>query len=96
MGGRYQRPVVVTENGLGTDNDKMRQAYMRAHIYQVQAARSDGWDVAGYFAWSLVDNYEWALGWDVKYGLFAHENGELLPKQSAEVYRQMIEEDLVR
>jgi beta-glucosidase len=87
---RYEKPIVITENGLGTDNDAMRQAYLRAHIYQVQAAREAGWDVRGYFAWSLVDNYEWALGWDVKYGLYAHVNGQLQPKESAHLFRKII------
>jgi len=87
---RYDKPVVVMENGIGTDNDRMRQAYLRAHLVQVQAARQDGWDVRGYFAWSLVDNYEWALGWDVRYGLYAFEQGELVPKDSARLYAQFV------
>jgi beta-glucosidase len=87
---RYDKPVVVMENGLGTDNDRMRQAYLRAHLYQVELARRDGWDVRGYFAWSLVDNYEWALGWGVRYGLYAHEEGRLVPKESAGLYSRFI------
>jgi len=90
LSARYQKPILITENGLGTDNDRLRQAYLRAHLHQVLAARDEGFDVRGYFAWSLVDNYEWALGWDVKYGLYAHEDGELVPKESAALYQRWI------
>jgi beta-glucosidase len=83
---RYGKPIVVMENGIGTENDRLRQAYLRAHLYQVQAARKNGADVRGYFAWSLVDNYEWALGWGVRYGLYSHEEGLLVPKESARLY----------
>jgi beta-glucosidase len=87
---RYDKPIVVMENGLGTDDDRKRQAYLRAHLFQVELARSEGWDVRGYFAWSLVDNYEWALGWGVRYGLYAHVEGRLVAKESARLYSRFI------
>jgi beta-glucosidase len=88
---RYHKPIVVTENGLGTAFDSQRQAYLRAHIRQVMLAREAGHDVRGYFAWSFVDNYEWALGWDVDYGMMYEDPAtrELVAKPSFEFYRSL-------
>ncbi len=88
---RYAKPILVTENGLGTAFDHKRQAYLRAHIRQVLLAREAGYDVRGYFAWSFVDNYEWALGWDVDYGMMAEDpdTHALIAKPSFSLYRQI-------
>jgi beta-glucosidase len=90
---RYERPVVIMENGIGTDDDALRSVYLRAHIRQVALAREDGFDVRGYFAWSLMDNFEWALGFESRYGLYSVEPDTfaLTPKDSAEVYRRLID-----
>jgi beta-glucosidase len=89
---RYGKPLVVMENGLGTDNEALRQAYLRAHTHRVLSAREDGWDVRGYFLWSLVDNYEWAQGWDVRYGLYGVDptDQSLVPKDSVALYRRIV------
>lgn len=87
---RYKKPVVVMENGLGTNEDVKRQVYLHNHIAQVMLAQRAGHDVRGYFAWSLMDNYEWALGYSCKYGLMAVDEGELVPRGSAEQYRRLI------
>jgi beta-glucosidase len=88
---RYDKPVIIMENGLGTDNDLERQSYLHNHIAQVIQAQSMGYDVRGYFAWSLMDNYEWALGYSCKYGLMAITKNGLVPKGSAEQYRLIIQ-----
>jgi beta-glucosidase len=71
-------PVYITENGAafrdqrsadGAIHDERRQAYLRAHIVQIHLARQDGVDVRGYFAWSLLDNFEWAYGYSKRFGL---------------------------
>lgn len=65
-------PLYVTENGMaeisGT-TDPRRVAYYDAHLRAVHAARENGADVRGYFAWSLLDNYEWAEGYAKRFGL---------------------------
>lgn len=66
---RYQKPMVIVENGVGTQNELKRVKYMRDHINQVRLALVDGYDVRGYFAWTLVDNYEWTEGFGPKFGL---------------------------
>ncbi len=66
---RYKKPMVVVENGVGTQNEMKRVKYMRDHINQVRLAMSDGYDVRGYFAWTLIDNYEWTEGFVPKFGM---------------------------
>lgn len=70
-------PLYVTENGMAGDDrladgavaDSARIAYLDAHLAAVRAAIAAGAPVAGYFVWSLLDNYEWALGYDKRFGL---------------------------
>ena len=62
-------PIYVTENGMSEDDDKRRVDYYDAHLKAVLAAREQGADVRGYFAWSLLDNYEWAQGYSSRFGI---------------------------
>ncbi len=70
-------PIFVTENGManadvitdGSVNDPERIAFLEAHFAAVQRAIAQGAPVAGYFVWSLMDNYEWALGYEKRFGL---------------------------
>jgi beta-glucosidase len=66
---RYQKPIIVTENGLGTLSEQKKIRYFREHISQMRRAMAEGADVRGYFAWTLVDNYEWQEGWNTNFGL---------------------------
>jgi len=78
-------PVVVTENGIGTADDRQRIAYLSEAIRGVHRCIDDGVDVRGYFAWSLLDNFEWAFGYGPKFGLVAVDRAtfERRPKPSA-------------
>lgn len=77
---RYgQRPIYITENGAAFDDpkvnadghivDRPRLEYFRKHLRAIRDAMDLGVDVRGYFAWSLLDNFEWALGFDKKFGI---------------------------
>ncbi len=70
---RYGKPVVLTENGLGTQSERKRIRYLREHIAQMRRAMDAGVDVRGYFPWTLVDNYEWKEGWHGQFGLFSFD-----------------------
>jgi beta-glucosidase len=59
----------VTENGIGTDDDNQRRAFVRSALKGVLGAIADGVDVRGYTYWSLLDNFEWAFGYGPKFGL---------------------------
>jgi len=71
-------PLYITENGSSYEDpepvdgrvaDPDRVAYLRAHVSAVAAAIDHGVDVRGYFAWSLLDNFEWAWGYDKRFGI---------------------------
>ena len=64
-------PVLVTENGIGTEDDSRRIAYAKRALEGLHAAIADGVDVRAYIHWSLLDNYEWLEGYRPKFGLVA-------------------------
>lgn len=68
---RFQRPLVITENGMATEDDGSRSRFLRDHLAAVSRARAQGADVRGYFYWSALDNFEWAEGFGPRFGLAA-------------------------
>ena len=71
-------PIYITENGSawpdtvsddGQVHDPDRVAYLHGHLGAVADAIEGGTDVRGYFAWSLLDNFEWAYGYDKRFGI---------------------------
>ncbi|MCB1002128.1 MAG: beta-glucosidase [Acidimicrobiales bacterium] len=97
-------PVYVTENGAayqsapaevpdadGVVHDERRIRYYDAHLRAVAAAIEQGVDVRGYFAWSLMDNFEWAWGYSQRFGLVYvdYATQQRIPKASAHWYAQV-------
>lgn len=78
-------PVMVTENGLATEDDAQRVDYLRTAVDCVASCLADGIDVRGYIAWTAFDNFEWVFGYGPKFGLIAvnRETQERTPKESA-------------
>lgn len=70
---RYGLPIIVTENGLADEKDILRPKYIISHLNMLHKAVREGVNVKGYLTWSLIDNYEWAKGFSMRYGL-AHVN----------------------
>ena len=66
---KYNVPVTVAENGIADEGDTRRTEFIREHIRWVHKAIEDGVPVIGYSYWSLLDNYEWALGFKKRFGL---------------------------
>jgi beta-glucosidase len=62
-------PVLVTENGMATDDDDARIAYTRAALEGLARTMADGIDVRGYLHWTLLDNFEWNAGYSKTFGL---------------------------
>lgn len=62
-------PIVVTENGIPTSDDGVRIEFIDAALRSLRSAMNDGVDVRGYFHWSLLDNFEWAMGYAPRFGL---------------------------
>ncbi len=78
-------PVYVTENGIGTDDDALRVDYVTRALGGVRTCLDDGIDVRGYFYWSLLDNFEWVLGYGPTFGLVEVDRANFgrRPKPSA-------------
>jgi len=100
----YGNPAVyVTENGAafadtisddGRVHDPQRQQFLEQHTDMVAAAARAGVDVRGYFAWSLIDNFEWAYGYDKRFGLVYvdFETQRRIIKDSGYWYRSLIQQ----
>ena len=98
---RYGVPLYVTENGAAFYDppavagdpldDPLRVAYFHDHLGAVAEALAAGADVRGYFAWSLMDNFEWAEGYAKRFGLVHvdYETQERTPKASAHLLGQL-------
>jgi beta-glucosidase/6-phospho-beta-glucosidase/beta-galactosidase len=81
-------PVFVTEHGLGHADDRLRAALLEPALAGLLDAVEDGVPVLGYLHWSLLDNFEWVFGFDVRFGLHAVDRATFArwPKPSAAVY----------
>ncbi|MCA9687703.1 MAG: family 1 glycosylhydrolase, partial [Myxococcales bacterium] len=85
-------PIYVTENGMSEDDDARRIAFYDMHLRAVLDAQAQGADVRGYFAWSLLDNYEWAQGYSSRFGIVHtnYETQERTPKGSYRAFQGML------
>jgi beta-glucosidase len=95
-------PLYVTENGAAFYDpptaagdrleDPLRIHYLRRHIEAIHRAIGAGADVRGYFVWSLLDNFEWSLGYSKRFGIVHvdFETQKRTPKDSAHFYAQVI------
>ncbi|MGH8045744.1 MAG: family 1 glycosylhydrolase [Chthoniobacterales bacterium] len=92
VGARYGKPMMITENGIATADDKQRIKYLQEHLAAIAKAKAGGSDVRGYFHWSLADNYEWHFGYTATFGL-SHmdpKTKDRILKPSALYYRDII------
>jgi beta-glucosidase len=82
---RYNLPILITENGLPAARDDDRWTFLYLHLWQVARAISEGVNVVGYLHWSLLDNYEWADGYEARFGLLAvdYKTQGRTPRESA-------------
>lgn len=96
-------PLYVTENGMSSDDtvdaagqvdDEQRQAYIKRHFAACSRAMDSGVDVRGYFIWSLLDNFEWAFGYERRFGLVHvdFETQQRTLKRSALAYADFLRE----
>jgi len=81
-------PVLVTEHGLGHDDDALRAAFIEPALAGLLDVIEEGVPVLGYLHWTLLDNFEWVFGYDVRFGLHEvdRETFARTPKPSAAVY----------
>lgn len=96
-------PIYITENGAAFSDqvinasvdDPRRIAYLEGHLQAVHEAITEGLPVKGYFVWSLMDNFEWDLGYDPRFGIVYvdYETQQRIPKASARWYRRVCAEN---
>lgn len=88
----YRHPIMITENGIADARDEKRTDFLLRHLREVhEAIECDSIPVKGYFHWSLMDNFEWAEGFKVKFGLYRvdYETEERIPTKAVPIYRQI-------
>jgi beta-glucosidase len=94
-------PIFVTENGCAAEdyvnpagevNDVERVRYLHTHLEAAARAIKDGASLAGYFVWSLLDNFEWSWGYQRRFGIVFVDFGtqRRIPKASAAFYANVV------
>ena len=90
----YNKPVLVTENGIADGHDKLRPHFISLHLRVLEEYIERGGKIKGYLHWALIDNYEWADGFRMKFGLYAVdlETKKRLKRPSADLMATIIRE----
>jgi len=99
-------PLYITENGRAAEdyvnpegevNDVERVRYLQAHLEAAARAIKDGASLAGYFVWSLLDNFEWGWGYQKRFGIVFVDFGtqRRIPKSSARFYSDVVRANAV-
>ena len=85
--------MIVTENGIGTDDDQQRINYITTALEGLQRCLDDGLDIRGYYYWSFLDNFEWLFGYKPRFGLVDVDRNTLerKGKESLKFYKSIIE-----
>ncbi len=90
---KYNKPLMVTENGTAEDDDRFRARFILEHLKQLERALAEGIPVVGYLYWSLLDNFEWDWGFGPRFGLIEvnYKTFERIIRPSAYVFKEIIE-----
>lgn len=99
---RYHKPILITENGMayndwinlsGKVSDPNRIDYIARYVKKLMDAADEGIPVMGYLYWSVMDNYEWAYGYDKRFGLIYVDylTQKRVIKESGYWYKKLIE-----
>lgn len=101
---RYQLPVMITENGAaivdflmddGCVHDPQRIQFLKWYLRGLRRAADEGYPVTGYMVWSILDNFEWALGYEKRFGIVYvdYATQKRIPKDSALWYSEVIRQN---
>jgi beta-glucosidase len=88
-------PIIITENGIADAKDDRRAQFIDRSLYAVSKAIEDGYDVRGYYYWSLMDNFEWNLGYGKRFGLYEvdFKTKKRTLREGAKEYIRIIDEN---
>ncbi|MDN5341144.1 MULTISPECIES: beta-galactosidase BgaS [Oceanotoga] len=89
---RYNKPMIITENGLSDEEDISRKNYLISHLIMMNEAIKEGADVFGYLHWSYSDNYEWAKGLNKRFGIISidFKTKKRTPRPSYYIFKEII------
>ena len=101
---RYKLPFYISENGLschdmvsadGKVHDPNRIEFTRRYLKCLKRAADEGYDICGYFHWSLMDNFEWSCGYSERFGMVYvdYQTQERIPKDSAWWYKELMQKN---
>ena len=85
-------PIEITENGVADESDTLRPEHLRRHLLILSQAISEGQDIRSYHHWSLMDNFEWAEGYKLRFGLFHvdYDTQERTMRESGRLFKEII------
>lgn len=94
---RTGKSIFITENGLPDSDDDQRPAFLLTHLREVWRAINQNIPIMGYYHWSLVDNFEWAEGWNLRFGLIKLdvETQERGLRRSGELYGEICRRGII-
>ena len=89
-------PIEITENGVADSNDVLRPEHLMRHLWVLSEAISDGYDIKSFHHWSLMDNFEWAEGYSMRFGLYEvdFDTQERTLRSSGELYQKIIKDHM--
>ena len=95
LNSRYNKPLLITENGWWENPEISKEEYFLKHWQVIDEIRLK-YNLKGYFYWSLFDNYEWAEGYNDKFGMFKYERPlkKITPYSVAAAFKKVIKDDL--
>lgn len=94
---KYNKPIIITENGIATTEDELRCKFIIQHLIEIHRAIKQEVDIQGYIYWSSMDNFEWAEGFSGRFGLIEtdFDTQERKPRPSAYLYREIIQKNKI-
>jgi beta-glucosidase len=89
---QFGRPIYITENGVPDRSDRIRPWLLVHAIQRIAELMEAGYDIRGYFHWTLVDSFEWTEGWRLRFGLYElnPQTQARYPRPSAQLYSEII------
>ena len=94
---QLKKPIYILENGVPDRSDRIRPWVLVKTLENIHSMVQRGFDIRGYFHWSLVDNFEWNEGWKLRFGLFEVDprTQKRTPRLSARLYRDIVTQNAI-
>ena len=90
---KLEIPIEITENGVADSTDKLRPVHLKRHLWVLSELLAKGYDIRSYFHWSLMDNFEWAEGYSLRFGLYEvdYDTQKRMIRNSGRDYAEIID-----